>query len=260
MRSRKFFAMADNYAKPLLAAVLLIVGTWPGFAEEFNEIVASDIGHTPQRPGAISARGVPEYSFNREMATVLLHEMTRSGFPAAMLINEAGDEIDLAARVRIATENGARILISIHHDSVQPHYLTTWKVDGAAQRKCAEFSGFSVFFSEYNGAADESRRLAQLIGGKLVAAGLTPTLHHAEDIDGERRDLVDPELGVYRFDELAVLRLSAFPAVLLECGIIVNPAEEEKLTDPSYQRKIAGAVVTAVKRFLRKPGLPQNLQ
>jgi N-acetylmuramoyl-L-alanine amidase. len=41
-----------------------------------------------------------------------------------------------------------------------------------------------------------------------------------------RRLLVDPEAGVYRYDQLIVLRQTHVPAVLLEAGSIINRNEE----------------------------------
>jgi hypothetical protein len=59
----------------------------------------------------------------------------------------------------------------------------------------------------------------------LPAAGRA---HHAEPIKGENRELVNPELGIYRFDDLIVLKSAAMPAALLECGVIVNRSEESR--------------------------------
>jgi N-acetylmuramoyl-L-alanine amidase len=43
-------------------------------------------------------------------------------------------------------------------------------------------------------------------------------LHHAEPVAGESRELIDRALGIYRYDELAVLRTATMPAVLFEAG------------------------------------------
>jgi len=75
---------------------------------------------------------------------------------------------------------------------------------------------------------------------------MPPTSHHAEKIPGENRELVVPELGVYRFDKLIVLRTTKMPAALLECGVIINPAEEEELKEPERQMKVVRAVRAAV--------------
>src|SRR5207253_11419210 len=104
------------------------------------------------------------------------------------------------------------------------------------------FRGYSVFFSRKNAAVDDSFRFAKLVGSALREEGLTPTTHHAEKIPGENRELVVPELGVYRFDTLIVLRTTKMPAVLLECGVIVNPTEEEELKQPGRQMKVVRAV------------------
>ena len=39
-----------------------------------------------------------------------------------------------------------------------------------------------------------------------------PTFHHAEPIKGENRELVNRDLGIYRFDDLIVLKSAATPA------------------------------------------------
>ena len=84
--------------------------------------------------------------------------------------------------------------------------------------------------------------------------GLTPTLHHAEPIKGENRELVNPDLGIYRFDDLIVLKSATMPAALLECGVIVNRAEEAELLTEERQQKAVAAIhqaVTAMEDKLR---------
>ena len=149
-----------------------------------------------------------------------------------------------------AIDKGGDILISIHHDSVQPQYLEKHSVNGLTAFRTNDFSGFSIFYSELGGSGVDSLRLANAIGGKMVQEGLNPSLHHAADIDGERRDLVNPSTGVYRFDELAVLRTAkSLPAILIECGIIVNPGEEDLLNSKEYRDKIVRAIRLGIAEF-----------
>jgi len=215
--------------------------------------VALDIGHSLSRPGAISARGRPEFAFNRELASRLRDALVAGGFQA-VLINPDGADLGLAERGRVAAAGGAQLLLSIHHDSVQPHYLSRWMVDGQTRRYSDRFRGYSVFVSRENPAPDASERFARLLGAHLLAAGFTPTLHHAEPIPGENRPLLDEATGVYRFDELGVLRRAPMPAVLLEAGVIVHREEERKLRDPAYRDRLVAAIVAAIMAFCRLPG------
>ena len=86
-------------------------------------------------------------------------------------------------------------------------------------------------------------------GNPWLQDGVTPGMivgASTEAIAGEGRPLLDPRTGVYRFDELAVLRSSTIPAVLLEAGVIVNRQEEQKVSTDIFRRKVAGAIASAV--------------
>jgi N-acetylmuramoyl-L-alanine amidase len=90
---------------------------------------------------------------------------------------------------------------------------------------------------------------AKLIGAELQKRGMTFTTHHAENIRGERRQILDNERGVYRYDQLMVLKNSKAPAVLLEAGVIVNRQEESVLSSPERQKLISEAALAATIRF-----------
>jgi N-acetylmuramoyl-L-alanine amidase len=108
------------------------------------------------------------------------------------------------------------------------------------------FRGYSVFFSEKNAEPAASLEFAKQLGRAMREQGMTPTAHHAEKIPGEGRDFVVPETGVYRFNDLLVLKRARMPAALLECGVIVHPEEEQELNTPERQRQIVAAVRSAV--------------
>ncbi len=211
--------------------------------------VAVDVGHTLSSPGATSARGEPEFAFNQELARSVLAELNAAGFHRSFLIGESGSPLPLLERTRTAMQRGAGLFISIHHDSVQPRYLTDWQAGGRTQRYSDRFRGFSLFISGETARLEDSKDLAGLIGRALLAAGFTPSLHHAEQIPGEGRPLLDGGIGLYRYDQLAVLRTAAMPAVLLEAGIIVNREEEAQSRQPSVLRTKAQAIARAVGQF-----------
>lgn len=61
--------------------------------------------------------------------------------------------------------------------------------------------------------------------------------------------MLDPKIGLYRFDDLVVLRSATMPAVLLEAGVIVNRQEELRLQDPVLMRRMADAIASSVQRY-----------
>jgi len=212
--------------------------------------VAIDPGHTRAVPGAISARGVAERVFNESLSARAVEALHHAGFARAFRTHAADDSaIELTDRARRAAAGGARLLVSIHHDSAQPQRLSTWSYRGVERAYTDRIRGHSLFVSARNADPDESLRFARLLGAQLQARCLAPTLHHAEPIDGEGRELVDPRLGIYRYDDLAVLRTAAMPAVLFEAGVIVNRREELRLRDPGQQRRLAEAIAQAVVGF-----------
>jgi len=110
-----------------------------------------------------------------------------------------------------------------------------------------KISGFSVFYSSENEYPDESLSLATLIGFNLLKAGFKPNPYHSNHIFGERKKLVNPQAGVYEAP-FFVLK-NEVPSVIVECGVIVNPFDEDELKKEEVKKKIAKAIDTAVKMF-----------
>lgn len=213
-------------------------------------VVALDIGHTPSKGGAMSARGVLEYEFNRRLIIELFAQLQSLGFHRSFIINPQGDEIRLGQRSAKANAQNADLFLAIHHDSVKDRFLKTWEVNGKTQKYCDDFHGYSIFFSNKNAKAAESLTFANKLGQALLQADFTPTLHHAAQ---ENRPIVDREKGIYAFDDLVVLKTAMMPAVLLECGVIVNRAEEEKLNSSAYRKRLVDAISRAIHDFCSSP-------
>jgi N-acetylmuramoyl-L-alanine amidase len=227
------------------------------WAEDF--IIAIDIGHTTNSPGATSARGVPEYLFNQNIGTLLHRQLLQDKrFKRSFLINETGDDISLPARAAIANQRGAHLLVSIHHDSVQPKDLSQWLYQGNIMPHCDKFAGYSIFYSEINRSPLNSLIFAVILGSEMLRSGFCPTLHHAEKFTGGDKDLIDKIRGIYKYNKLVVLKEANMPAVLFECGIIKNRNEELQLGDPQYQEKMVTALFKAIKLFCSQPDIIES--
>jgi N-acetylmuramoyl-L-alanine amidase len=253
-------------ASILAASLLTIAATLPANAQlskpaaktaipatcdraHFRMII--DVGHSEEVPGAMSARGVPEYSYNLNLAKKIHAKLQEAGFSKAHLLITSGKAIaSLVTRVGYATNNPADLFLSIHHDAVPDKFLEKWTYDGKSHNYCDRFKGHSIFVSRVNPEYQSSLMFGKLLGQQLKAQGMSYAPHYVEKFMGIRqRELVDANAGVYRFDNLVVLMSTSMPAVLFEAGSIINRDEELLMGSPEHQATIVSAVASAVEGF-----------
>jgi N-acetylmuramoyl-L-alanine amidase len=234
-------------------SIALALGS-PAWAEdractESSFPVAIDIGHTPEAPGALSARGIPEFLFNMALGRDVVAALREAGFPAHRITAGGKGREQLTRRVAEANAKSPALLISIHHDSVQERYLEDWTFAGRSLRHSSRARGFSLFVSRANQRFSESLALARALGRGLIQAGLGFSTHHAENIPGENRQMLDRRLGVFEYRNLRVLKDVAAPAVLLEAAVIVNRDEELEAAAPARRRLVSAVIVAAVRQM-----------
>jgi len=233
--------------------------TKPCVPDDFR--MAVDVGHTIEASGALSARGVTEYSFNLKLAQRIEEALRRAGYMHTYIIVTRGTgRAQLTQRSARANSLKTDLFLSVHHDDVQPIYYEKWTHNGGAYHFSDRFSGYSLFVSYRNQFPTESLDFAKLLGAELTSRGMKFSSHHSESIPGERRQLLDPERGVYRYDQLTVLKNTKAPAVLLEAGIIVNREEELVLSSSDRQQLISAAVLAATNQFCGGNRPSQKLQ
>ena len=235
-------------------AQILILCFFTGYisvsaAENEKLIIAIDPGHTKKYFGAVSARGMPEYGFNIAIANVLLSKIKESNQTDGFIINPDGGNITLKERTEIAKKRKADLYISLHHDSVQQKYISYWQYEGKKNHYSDNFEGYSIFISNKNEEKGKSLNFAKLLGKQFRSFGFIPTLHHAEKIKGENRKLLDKNLGIYSFDDLVVLKTAQMPAVLIECGVIVNRRDELLVNSAEYRNKFTGSILRAIVEY-----------
>ncbi len=229
---------------------VLAAATWPT-SGALAANVAVDVGHYFAKPGVISARGIPEFDYNFRLAREVSESLRRAGH-RTLLIGDDGLAENLGSRASRA--KGMDLFISVHHDSVQPRFLSSWDRDGETLLYSDRFSGFSLFVSRLNSHTESSLKCASAIGAALRSAGFTPSRYHADPIVGENRPFADEANGVHYFDNLAVLKTASIPALLFEAGVIVNRDEELHMRDPAVRKKISESIAKAVGNCLGQRG------
>jgi len=248
-----------------LAVVLAVAGGRPTRGEEQKPPAAPapancqraayrvvvDVGHTLDVPGALSARGMPEYAFNLQLARQIKQTLVDAGFDrTVLLITSKAPPVGLFERAFVANRLPADLFISIHHDSVPDNLMHTWQYEGQDQQYNDDYPGYALFISNDNADRTGSLLFGKFLGKALQARGLQFTPHYTLPLMGNRRrQLLDADAGVYRYDQLVVLRYTRMPALLLEAGSIANRQEELELATPERRTLTSEAVAAAVEDF-----------
>lgn len=181
-----------------------------------------DAGHGGEDGGAVSLTGVPESGINLSVVLkmdlllgfygitpTLLRETDISLHNANAVTLREKKVSDLHNRVAVIESKENAVLISIHQNTFSN----------------SAYHGAQIFYRE----GPDSQALAVLVQNTL-------------------RDGVDPSNGRTPTkipDSVYLMKHITCPAILVECGFLSNPAEEEKLRDDNYQTQIALCIVSA---------------
>ena len=187
-------------------------------------VIVLDAGHGGEDGGAVGGAGTLEKVINLQIALKLEKLLTQKGFQVVMIREEdesVGDQqlstvaqrkrSDTKRRLEIIQEHGDCLFISIHQN-----FFGESRYDGA-----------QVFYSVNH---PDSAVLAEAIRASIVSM-LQPENHRENKPAGS---------GIY------LLKHSTVPSVLVECGFLSNPVEEQKLREEAYQQELALAICRGV--------------
>ena len=177
--------------------------------------VCIDPGHGGKDPGATGG-GVREKDIVLNVAKKIGAFLEARGC-TVMLTRETDVFVELSDRARMANAAKADLYVSIHCNSVRDN---------------ARATGMEVY--HYTRASEASKRAARDIYDKLLpVCGLRGRGVKAKD--------------------LAVLRETVMPAVLVELGFISNPDDCRKLTNFAWQDDAARAIADGIVKAVGKP-------
>jgi N-acetylmuramoyl-L-alanine amidase len=208
---------------------------------------ASDIDNR----GAASYSGRFEYEFNDAVVRYFedkFHQI--SGIRYDVIL--ASGNMGLRERVEYANRIMPAFYIEIHHDAAQPEDIERAKRDGEGSPLWKDMSGFSVHYSENNPFPEKSKAFAQIVADEMMGNGFKPNHYHA---DVEKMSCCNRLRGIYNRISpwrLYVLSNVKSPAVVIECGTIVNPHEEKLLSQETNRLKIVKAINRALVKFFEK--------
>lgn len=187
-----------------------------------GSVLVIDAGHGGEDGGTTGAAGTAEDEVNLSIAKRLEAMLTLMGYQTRMTRTDSGSlategetirarkQSDLRNRVALANKYQNSILVSIH----QNHFPDP-KYDGA-----------QVFFT------DSAESLANAMQASLTTA-LAP----------QSRRTAKEASGIYLMEHITC------PGLLIECGFLSNPAEEQKLLSAQYQKHLAAVMATVLAKY-----------
>ena len=187
-----------------------------------DRILVLDAGHGGEDGGAVSLSGALESQLNLAIAQRVDDVLGLYGVQVLMLRDEdislhseGADSLrekkvsDLHNRAATVQAQENAVLLSIHQNSYPDQ----------------RYSGAQVFYAPTEG----SEPLAQLT---------QEVLRLALDPDNDRQCKQIP-------DTIYLMNHVSCPAILVECGFLTNPREEQLLQSGTYQTKLAAALAGA---------------
>ena len=221
----------------------------PGKNTAKASIVVVFAGHTrslnwnKNHQGARSVSGIPEYKYNDIVACLFER---RSGRSVQYKTIPSTLNIPFQSRPDLAEILGAVVFVEIHHDSVQPQIRSKLAEAVAPSQVLDYYRGFSIHVYP----RPSSINLAKSIESCMLAAHVPYSQYHKEDVPGEHMVLVKGTEATYVRRNLYVLKHSTIPAVIVECGCIANPIEDELLRQPGYRQRMVEAICRGISTFL----------
>lgn len=197
------------------------------FSQKENEkaiVVVIDAGHGGADPGKVGRTGSLEKEINLDIARKLRVRLEQDGIRVVMTReNEDGlysqdaqnkKREDMEARVRVIAEAKPDFAVSIHQNSFPSE----------------DCKGAQVFYYK---DSEESKKLAE------VLQDMFPQVLQ----DGNTRQ-------AKANSDYYLLRKTACPIVIAECGFLSNAAEEALLMSDAYREKVAEALYLGIVKYI----------
>ncbi|MDK1288443.1 N-acetylmuramoyl-L-alanine amidase [Pseudoalteromonas umbrosa] len=230
--------------------------------ENRDVVIAIVAGHGGDDPGSIGYNGSYEKHVTLAIAKKLAAQLNRQHGLKAVLIRTGDYFVRHERKPRMARENKADLLISIHADaftSSQPNGASV--LVQSARRANSEFTKVIANRekeSQLLGGAGEIIKTTQDDNLAVILADMTKefTTQSSYVFATEALKELKKVTKLHKTKpvglSLAVLTAQDIPSVLIETGFISNPKDEKNLNNPAHQKKLAVAITGAIKNYFTR--------
>jgi N-acetylmuramoyl-L-alanine amidase len=219
-------------------------------------LIVLDAGHGGNDPGAVGANGLFEKNIVLAMAREVRRQLEATGRYRVKLTRDKDVFLRLHQRVAIARDVDADLFVSLHADSINRSnvsgasiYTLSEKASDKQTARLAERENKADIIA----GADLSHQDFQ-VANILIDLAMRDTMNQSKYfantiVDSLRYNKIRLLERPHRYAGFAVLKAPDIPSVLIEVGFMSNRAEANKLSNDSYRRIIATAIVNGINQY-----------
>lgn len=209
--------------------------------EENGKVIVIDAGHQtrantgtePNGPGSSKKKmkvtggtsgcstRLPEYKLNLKVAKKLRKELENRGYEVIMVRTKNNVNITNVERAKIANRNKADAFIRIHANS-----STSSSVSGALTIAPTNANRYMP---------KKIRKKSQKLSKKVLTAFCRATKAKSR--------------GIMYTDTMTGINWCKVPVTIVEMGFMSNPAEDRKMANASYQKKMARGIADGIDNY-----------
>ncbi len=228
------FCVKKRISVGIVLAVLVIAGIHMSGSAQFAVMtkkadraeytVCIDSGHGGNDPGKVGIAGTKEKEVNLAIALKLKKSLEKQNIRVVMTRTDDRNLADLNATNEKTSDMKNRVE---KMDSEQPDAVVSIHQNSYTDSSA---KGAQVF---YYSESKEGKELAEILQKSLI-----------QNADPENHRMAKANTSYY------ILKNTAAPTVIVECGFLSNPEEETLLNTAAYQDKLVEALQNGICEYL----------
>lgn len=220
-------------------------------------VVVIDPGHGGIDSGATGKDGMIEKDVTLRFGLELQKQLNAGGKLRAVLTRSGDSFLSLPERVAFAHKNGARLLISIHADTVRENYVRGATVYTLSEEASDELS--KALAEQENrsdilaGLAleDEAEDVADILFELARRESRNLSIRFAKALVDDMRGKIALNANPWRRASFRVLKAPEVASVLLELGFLSNEDDEKLFQSEDWPQNDAKTVARAIEGFFK---------
>ena len=266
MSKLAFLYLSHINVRFIILLVNLMLFSYDVFSNELNsnklQTIVIDPGHGGKDPGTLGTKRYSKYEKDIALSVSLkLGNYISNSFPDIKVIYTRNEDVflELNERTRIANKSNADIFISVHCDG-----FTNSKAYGAsvfvmgmsklkanldvAMRENAAMYLEDNYKQKYDGFDPKSAE-SYIVFSLMQNTYLEQSLQLAEYVEEQFAYKANRKSRGVKQAPFYVISRTNMPSILVECGFLTNPKEEDYLQTDQGQNQIAMSIFEAVKNY-----------